>query len=288
VRYAIIANPAAGTLHVDQKRVALSEPAELLGAKIYGLETASPEEFTACARRVSEECDVLVAAGGDGTLSSVMNAVADPSRPLAYLPMGSGNSMRYALEYRGDLKRIARRILNGSIHLLDCIDCDGRTRGLFVSLGLEGDVIRLRESFVRKGQKGFPTYFRALAQAFLKTHKTVSGSLQCEQRASGLGDLLSLLVVKHPFYGYGMKVVPKARLDDGRLHVLMLPRSPLKCLLGLVTAFTVGNRVGTYTTCKKLVVVLNRPMTVQIDGSTSWTTDRIALSVLPKALALKA
>ena len=110
MKYAIVTNPASGGMDVDQRRSRLTEAAQILGAEIYGLDTTTVDEFCECAHKIAAQCDILVAAGGDGTISDIINSIDTTRTPVAYLPLGTGNAMRYALEYKGDLTEIAMRI----------------------------------------------------------------------------------------------------------------------------------------------------------------------------------
>ena len=51
---------------------------------------------------------MLVVAGGDGTMSLVINAVPADRIPLAFLPFGTGNALTHALGYKGTTADIAR------------------------------------------------------------------------------------------------------------------------------------------------------------------------------------
>jgi diacylglycerol kinase family enzyme len=99
--------------------------------------------------------------------------------------------------------------------------------------------------------------------------------------------LLSLTVAKQPYYGYGIKVVPKARFDDGKLHLMWMNSGLVKCVIGALTASTVGNRVGRYGTARKVAVRLKRPLVLQLDGNAAWKSDSFDFQVLPGALRLK-
>ena len=98
--YAIISNPVSGTTTIDQKRNALEAPAGILGAGIHGLDTRSPDDLMACVRDLAANCDVIVIAGGDGTFSDIINAVDTAQKPVAFLPLGTGNALRHAFKYR--------------------------------------------------------------------------------------------------------------------------------------------------------------------------------------------
>ena len=162
MRYAIITNPVSGKMTVDQKLSALAKAAEILDAEIHGLDTITADDFGQCARELATRCDVLVIAGGDGTLSDIINSIDTTRTPVAYLPLGTGNAMRYALKYKGSLTDIAMRIKDSKIHKYDLVDCDEKIRAFMISVGIEGTIIRLYDQYVAQGAAGFKTYFRAV------------------------------------------------------------------------------------------------------------------------------
>jgi len=287
MRYAIIANPASGTMTVDQKRATLENAAKILAAEIHGLDTTTAEEFSQCAQDLIPRCDVLVAAGGDGTLSDIINAVDTAEAPIAYLPLGTGNAMAHALKYRGKLVDIATRIRNGKIHEYDLINCDEKRRAFTASVGIESTVLRLRNQYVAQGATGFKTYVKATIDSYLKEYKRPNAKLLIDGAMYEVKNLLSLMVVKHPFYGFGMNVVPKARFHDRQLHIVWINSGLLQSAVGVITAFTIGNRTGQYRTGRQLTVTLDRPLVFQNDGNEGWVSDAFSFTVLPSAVKIK-
>jgi diacylglycerol kinase family enzyme len=286
MRYAIITNPASGKRTLEQKRALLACPARILGAQIHGLDTRSAEELAECARELSERFPVLVVAGGDGTLSEVMNAVDTTRTVVAYLPLGTGNAMRHALGYRGNLTAITRRIQSGRIHEYDLIDCDGVRKGFMASVGIEGTVLTLRNRNLAGGAGGFEAYWKAFLDACFREYKPLDASISIDGTRFEERDLLTLMVVKQPYYGFGMNLVPKARFDDGVLHALSMDARWFKILVAGCTAFTIGNRMGRHRTAHRVTVKLDRPLFLQIDGNRSWEADRFTFGLLPRALKI--
>jgi len=287
VHYAIITNPVSGGLDAEQKRSALAEAAKILGAEIHGLDTRSAEEFRRCAEQLAGRCDVLVAAGGDGTFSDLINAVDTRHIAVGFLPLGTGNALRHALRYKVDLPRVARRLKQGSIHHHDLVDCNGEIRAFTASVGIEGTTIQRWQQRRTRGGGGFNTYFIALLEAYFHTYKRADAVVQLDQETREVKDLLSLMVVKQPYYGFGMKVVPKARFDDRKLHTLCVNSGLIMTLFGGLAAFTAGNPIGRYRTGKALKVLLDRPLMLQYDGNLGWEADSFFFRVLPGALKLK-
>ncbi|UCD30913.1 MAG: NAD(+)/NADH kinase [Desulfobacterales bacterium] len=287
MRYAIVTNPASGKMNADQRRSILAKAAKVLGAKIYGMDTTTVGEFKQCAHEVAAHCDVLVVAGGDGTLSDIINSVDTVRIPLAYLPLGTGNAMRHALRYQDNIGDIARRIKHGSIHEYDLINCDDRVRAFMVSVGIEGEVIRLRNQYVLSGDVGLKPYVKAVVNSYFKKYKRANASIIIDGRLVKMGNILSLMVVKQPYYGFGMEVVPKAQFDDRKLHLVCTNLGLFGTVISVISAFTVGNRAGKYYTGLQIDVRLDRALTMQYDGNEGWQSERFTFTVLPRALKIK-
>ena len=287
MHYAIIANPASGKQSIAQKHSVLVRAAEILNAEIHGLDTTTPEDFCQYARELANRCDVLVIAGGDGTFSDIINSIDTAQKPVAFLPLGTGNAMQHALKYKGSVAEIAMRIRDGEIHQYDLVNCQGKERGFILSVGIEGKIIQLRDEYLARGYTGFKTYLGAFISAFFGKYKRTTAEIIIDGTSFEIKNLLSLIILKQPYYGFGMKVVPRARFDDRLLHILSINSRLVECAIGVATSFTGGNRIGQYRTGQQLDVKLERPLTLQIDGKQAWEAGAFTFTVLPKALKIK-
>lgn len=287
MRYSIIANPASGKMNVNQKLSTLAKAAEILEAEINGLDTVTADELGQCARELAARSDVLVIAGGDGTFSDIINSIDTTRIPVAYLPLGTGNAMRNALKYKGDLADIAMRIRGGKIREYDLINCDDKVRAFMVSVGIEGAVIRLRDQYVSRGGSGLKTYLKAVINSYFKEYNRASARIAIDGELLEVKNLLSLMVVKQPYYGFGMNVVPKARFDDRQLHIVCINTGLFKSVIGGLSAFTIGNRIGQYHTGLQVTVNLDRPLTLQYNGNEGWDAETFTFTTLSKALKIK-
>ena len=286
MRYSIITNPASGNLTVPRKLELLADAARILQAGVYGLDTTSKEEFLACGRELAGKCDILVVAGGDGSLSDIINAIDTKERPIAYLPLGSGNAMGHALHIRGSIAAVAMRIRDGQIKEFDLIHCDERRLAYAASIGLDGAIIQKRNEYKVQGLAGFKAYMMALLVVYFKDFKAVKASIAINGQPYETRSLLSIMIMKQPYYGYGLKVMPGACFNDRRLHVRVLDSRLSTFLLGGTTSLTVGNRAGFYQTGERLSVVLERPLLMQTDGDVAWEAANFHFKVLPRALRI--
>jgi diacylglycerol kinase (ATP) len=285
--YAILTNPTSGPLNPATKRKALARASRVLDAEVHGLDIKTREEFALCAKEVARSTDVLVVAGGDGTVSDVINAVDTTQTPIAFLPLGSGNALAYGLGYPMGIVRAAHRIRVGRIYEYDLIHCDGRKRAILASIGIEGSVLKLRAHYLDHGLRGFPAYGWAFFRSYFIWQRPVHFSLDVDGKRLRMEKALSLIIARHPYFGYGMKLVPGARFDDGTLHILCMAGGLMKVAGAVLTSFTLGNRVGHFLHGRRAAVRLEKPLALQIDGNVAWEADRFTFEVLPKALKLK-
>ena len=107
-----------------------------------------------------------------------------------------------------------------------------------------------------------------------------------ETRASA-ASLLNLAVVKQPYYGFGLKMVPHARFDDGQLHLWCLESGLLGAVAGVITALSAGNRSGRFYSGIRARVEFETPQEFQTDGDWRWKAKRFCFEIAPRALRVR-
>lgn len=203
------------------------------------LPTTGPGDAVALARQAAEGgADVVVAAGGDGTVNEVLNglcAVPAGRRPvLAVVPLGTVNVFARELGMPSSPEAAWERVRDGQSRTLDvAVATHGGGCRRFVQLagaGLDAEAIRR----VRRGLKklaGPLAYvwagMTAMAGRLPIVEVTGGGALRrCELALVGNGRL----------YGGGFRVFPSATLDDGMLDVALLERANPLALARALTA----------------------------------------------------
>jgi YegS/Rv2252/BmrU family lipid kinase len=132
----LIVNPAAGRGSASEDALALT--ARLSFAAKY--ETSATNDARACARRaLADGAEVILAAGGDGTISLVADAVVGTDVALGIIPCGTSNSIATTLGIT--LEDAARTILGGHVRRIDTATVNGRTMLLHASLGFHARTV---------------------------------------------------------------------------------------------------------------------------------------------------
>jgi diacylglycerol kinase (ATP) len=253
MKYGIIANPVSGKLSIDKKRRKLKKVSDTLGGDcvLGGLDTESKEQFCACAGDLTEKVEVLIVAGGDGTVSDIINAV-DSEVVLSYLPFGSGCALRYALNMPFGLKKIAEQIRDGNQHSLDLILCDNNRKSFMTSIGLEAAILQERRDLQKFGIKGPPAYAIATIHQILTDYKRADTTINIDGQTYNVPNALSTIITKIPYYGYRMKMVPNAEFGDGHLHLLAVNANQADVIRGVINSFRSERGIAKFLTSKNI------------------------------------
>jgi len=284
MKYGIVVNPAAGQSNIDEKSRIIKQASEILvDCEMAGLDTTSPTELSDCARVLAERVDVLIVAGGDGTVSDVINAVNLDEIALSYLPLGSGKALHYSLNLPDSIPAAAKQIREGKMRSIDLMLCDGRKKALIAGVGIDGHIIKERLKYVRTGLEGLTGYKRAILKSLLGGYRRPDARVTIDSETIEVPHAFSLVVTKISFYGYGFKVVWNAKLDDGNLHLLII-NSAAQVVCGFISTFLGENRAGDYRTGKSINITTTKKEYLETHGDLVREGTVFKFEILPGAL----
>lgn len=174
------------------------------------------------------EVDVVVAAGGDGTVSFVAGELMGRRESLAILPLGTANDCARTLGIPAAPLDAARVILAGRRRPIDAGLVNGRPFVNAVGIGISVAVSR-EAPRTGKDRLGVLAYLLAALRAI----RTTTG-FRVQLAGEGHrwhGRALQVTIANGRHYGGGMTARSDARIDDGRLDVLVVkPAGPLRLL----------------------------------------------------------
>jgi YegS/Rv2252/BmrU family lipid kinase len=101
---------------------------------------------------VEAGADVVIAAGGDGTVSAVADALVDQALPLGVIPRGTANAFATALQIPREVPQACELILQGAPHPVDVARCNGRIVLAEIDIGFEAEA---REQIDRQAKNRF-------------------------------------------------------------------------------------------------------------------------------------
>jgi diacylglycerol kinase family enzyme len=143
---AVIINASSGTDDKKQSRELLAQTFASHGIEARISLAKSGEEIIDLARRaVRDNCQPIIAGGGDGTINAVASVLLDTDRTLGVLPLGTLNHFAKDLHVPLDLEQAARICLEGREASVDVGEVNGRIFLNNSSLGLYPSIVRHRE-----------------------------------------------------------------------------------------------------------------------------------------------
>jgi YegS/Rv2252/BmrU family lipid kinase len=196
--------------------------------------TRGPRDATAIARReAGAGRRLLVAFGGDGTISEtadgILDAGAGATCELGVIPRGTGGDFRRTLDLPEDLAEAAARVRNGRVQVIDAgrvhyVAHDGApaTRH-FVNVASFGfsSAVASRANASSKRFGGKAAFLGATVRALLAYDNT-DVWLQFDDGPRERRRVLLTAVGNGRFFGGGMKICPNAQLDSGALDVVVV------------------------------------------------------------------
>jgi diacylglycerol kinase (ATP) len=234
----------------------------------------------------------VVAAGGDGTVSAVINELsADVA--LAVLPLGNENLFAGAFGFENDPGALARAIARGARQHIDLgrahSTAGPRLFTLMLSAGFDADVVhrftRWRTAGGAPRRAGRAAYVRPLAEA-LWSYPHAAITLTADGVAV---DGSHCIVANLPDYALDVRLAPAARADDGLLDWTVLSRSGRVALAGYALAVARARHtqqahvpVGR---AQHLTLRSVSSVPVQIDGD-PWGFTPVEVEVVPSALSV--
>jgi len=190
------------------------------------------------AEAVREGFEIVVAAGGDGTLNEVLNGIGDvpngfEQARLGVLPLGTVNVFARELRIRRTLEAAWPIILRGREALIDLPYADYKVDGTsqrrwFAQLagsGLDARAIELVDWNLKK-KFGPLAYVYAGLKAIIEKKPVLTASTE---GAKLEGELV--LIGNGRLYGGDFATCDKALMDDGKLDVCVFPRTNVLTLL---------------------------------------------------------
>ena len=286
---AIIINPISGGGRVEQAR----QRAELASAVLAATD-ADGEIFVTerpgharelASGAAARGASLVVAWGGDGTVNEVASALAFTRTPLAIVPSGSGNGLARELSVSARPERAIAEALAGTPSAIDVGEIGGRT---FVSVAGVGFDAHVAACFDRDlaGKRGFTGYARITGRELLSYRPRsfrIGGDVSVNPRRA-----LLVTLANSAQFGNGAKVAPDARVDDGRLDLVVFEEtSRIATICALPRLFTgsAGRlRSVSIRPVERVTIDSDEPITFHVDGEPVAGGAHLEARIHPRAL----
>lgn len=262
----LVVNPVSGT---RSKRGLADLAASRLapaGIEVTTCLTEGPGHAAELTRKaVADGLDMVIAAGGDGTVNEIASALSHSRTALGIIPLGSGNGLARSLGIPQDAGEAFKVIADGNVEICD----RGVANGLpfYCTFGVGFDAA-VSEKFALGKRRGRISYVRSVLQEFLQYQPqpyaiSVGGKVLTERA-------FLIAVCNASQYGNNAYIAPAAELSDGLLDLVVIhdgsPLSTVKMGMDLMTGYIDRNaRIDSFKVSDVTITRL-KSGPVHIDG----------------------
>lgn len=272
----LIYNPVSGKELVKKSLADILDVLEQAGYEASAFAT-TPEKNSAkveATRAALAGFDLIVAAGGDGTINEVVNGVAGlENRPaMAIIPAGTTNDYARALKIpRDNIKKAAEVVLQGQRIKMDIGQANER---YFINIAAAGHLTELTFEVPSELKSAFG-YLAYLAKGaeMLPRVKPIDVRLEYEDGVYEGPVSMFFLGLTNSVGGFE-QISPDAKLDDGKFSLIIVKTANLFDLIHLVAlAFNGGKHINDPRVIYKKTSYLlaevkdaNERMMINLDG----------------------
>jgi YegS/Rv2252/BmrU family lipid kinase len=261
-RILVILNPAA---RGEKAGMMINKIAQLSHRILIRL-TTMPGEARGLAREaVAEGRNIVVAAGGDGTINEVVNGIAGSDVRLGLLPAGTMNVFAAELGLPGsDLRKCWQIIETGRVRHVDLPRADGQYFVQLAGIGLDAQTVQ-ETTYEFKKNFGPLSYLISATQiAARKPPRLIVETPERTEQGS------FVLVGNGRFYGGPFEIFKQAKIDDGRLDVLIFKNLGYLDIVRYLNAIVFGTHTAladvAYFQTSTLTVRSEERVPVEVDG----------------------
>ncbi|GAA1526475.1 diacylglycerol kinase family enzyme [Microbacterium ginsengiterrae] len=277
---ALIWNPSK--IDEDTLRSAV---AEHIGDDVQWWETSVEDPGRGMAQEaLAAGCSTVIAVGGDGTVRAVAEALAGTDALLGIVPQGTGNLLARNLDVPlDDIPGALRRISAGESRPIDLgwvlLDEEEHAFAVMVGFGIDAQMLVETDDDL-KDKAGWLAYVEAMGRAVAGAEMTAI-TLTVDDGEPQEVSAHTMLIGNCGMLQGGLRLLPDAKIDDGRLDLLMVSADGALQWMETVRSVVWDNGIRRlltkddeavstdstqHLTAERVVVRLAQPSMFEIDG----------------------
>ena len=289
-RAAVIYNPTKfDDLSLLRRRVAAEVHAAGWRPTIW-LETTPDDPGRSMARRALEaDVDLVMVAGGDGTVRAVSSQLAGTEMPMALIPAGTGNLLARNLSIPMDTDAAIRLALHGRLEAIDMVTCtfdDGEERFVVMAgMGLDAQIMESTDSglkkVIRSGAYAVAAVQNAIPDPF-------NATITLDDAPPARRQMVMALMGNVGTITAGMTLFPRAAPTDGMVDLLLASPGKVVDWARLGAQILTGQEMEgfTLTRARRVLIETDRPVPYELDGDTAGSTRTLRAEVDHGALRI--
>lgn len=290
-RASLIFNPVSGQGNAEAQLATIKdllEPHIALAIYPTSVEVGA-EQLTREA--VAQGTELIIASGGDGTVSEVASVLIGTGIPLAVIPRGTANAFANGLGLPTTIEEACIAILQGATLTIDTARCNDKAMLLLAGIGFEAETVQEADRKL-KNEFGILAYILAGLDR-LQNLVPFTAEITTENEKFTVSAAAVTVANIAPPTSILAQGVGQTKPDDGLLDVTILtPSDALEALANAIELFESGlihqptesHHIG-YLRAKQVQVTTNPPQAITIDGEMAGETPT-TVEIVPASLTV--
>jgi len=282
-------NPSSGAKTPPAELAALEQAANDAGLEV--VRVVPGLDCGALIRdRMREGLRLFVAAGGDGTINTVIQPLIHTDAIFGVIPAGTYNHFAKDLGIPLSWREALEVVINGVTKPVDTARINERFFVNNISMGLYPELVARREE---KG-RDYPRWKARLYAAFgtLQKYPHVAVTLDSEHHQEVIRT--HVLMISNNSYDLSRLGIeaPRLALEEGRLSVYWLPHMPRLALTRFVAHYLAGRvreapGFRSFRTSRIKVDSSKRQLHIGVDGEVVTMPTPLLITIAPQSLSVK-
>lgn len=302
-KHLIILNPSAAKGAAISKKDEIEKLLRESGIEYELVVSAQPGVPATLAREAcDQDFDVVVAAGGDGTVNEVINGLmtarlAGKKIPaLGVIPAGRGNDFAGSMGIPGDIAHAVKTLAGGKIRPVDIGQIiggnypEGKFFGNGIGIGFD-TIVGFEAAKLPPFLSGMPGYLIAAIKTIFLYYRAPRLRVVMDQETIEQPCLI-VSVMNGKRMGSSFKMTPNSKPDDGLFSLMIIDQISRLSMIRLMGKIMAGTQEGHPAVRMPLtstleITALTGSLPVHADGETICEKgDRISVRIFPKRIDL--
>ncbi|HEX8152756.1 MAG TPA: YegS/Rv2252/BmrU family lipid kinase [Thermoanaerobaculia bacterium] len=286
---ALFLNPSSGAKLTDDDRAALKAAAIAEGLEVHEV-TPSLDCNAVIRERIERGVKLFVAAGGDGTIHSVIQPLVRTDAVLGVIPVGTYNHFARDAGLPLDWKEALEVVMRGTTRPVDAARVNDRYFINNLSIGLYPELVMRREERGRD----YPRWKARLYALYATLRKYPHVNLTLEADARHEAIRTHVFIVSNNSYDLSRVGIeaPRTSLEDGTVSVYWLPHLRRLALARFAARYLAGRAQSaqefqSFVTRSVRVETTRPSLQVGLDGEVVRLTAPLVITSVPQALAVR-
>ncbi len=291
-RIIYIVNPIAGTRTKKDLQEYVQKRTREMGIPFHIFPSVASGDYSFLRPIILEEkiTDVVIA-GGDGTVSQVVNSLMNERVNFGIIPCGSGNGLALAAKIPKRPEKALDIVFTGEASAIDGFYVNDQFACMLCGLGFDAKVAH---EFAKQPKRGFATYASLVSRNFFSI-----SPYRFDVEAGGRGfstEAFFISIANSNQFGNHFTIAPEALLADGLLDIVIVKKAAKPSLLYNLVKQVFAGKI------KKVENSLDQPISyfqadtikiknidqapMHIDGDPAETPGELAITIRKKCFRL--